>query len=240
MLKKKIWSIYFREMHDPSLLSIFINPFFFARRGLFKHVQDLAPQITGKTLDVGCGSKPYESLYDSSEYIGLEYDTPENRSIKKADFFYDGTNFTFEDNSFDSAVLNQVFEHVFNPNSFLDEVSRILKKDGKLFLTIPFAWDEHEQPVDYARYSSFGIKSILEKHGFEILEQRKSVQDIRVIFQLLILYIFKKLVTKNGLLNQLMILFLISPLNILGSLLNLILPSNVDLYLDNIVLAKKK
>jgi len=240
MLKKKIWSIYFREMHAPSLLSIFINPFFFARRGLFKHVQDLAPQITGKTLDVGCGSKPYESLYDSSEYIGLEYDTPENRSIKKADFFYDGTNFPFEDNSFDSAVLNQVFEHVFNPNSFLDEVSRILKKDGKLFLTIPFAWDEHEQPVDYARYSSFGIKSILEKHGFEILEQRKSVQDIRVIFQLLILYIFKKLVTKNGLLNQLMILFLISPLNILGSLLNLILPSNVDLYLDNIVLAKKK
>jgi len=227
-------------MHAPSLLSIFINPFFFARRGLFKHVQDLAPQITGKTLDVGCGSKPYESLYDSSEYIGLEYDTPENRSIKKADFFYDGTNFPFEDNSFDSAVLNQVFEHVFNPNSFLDEVSRILKKDGKLFLTIPFAWDEHEQPVDYARYSSFGIKSILEKHGFEILEQRKSVQDIRVIFQLLILYIFKKLVTKNGLLNQLMILFLISPLNILGSLLNLILPSNVDLYLDNIVLAKKK
>ena len=164
MLKKKIWSIYFREMHAPSLLSIFINPFFFARRGLFKHVQDLAPQITGKTLDVGCGSKPYESLYDSSEYIGLEYDTPENRSIKKADFFYDGTNFPFEDNSFDSAVLNQVFEHVFNPNSFLDEVSRILKKDGKLFLTIPFAWDEHEQPVDYARYSSFGIKSILEKH----------------------------------------------------------------------------
>ena len=240
MLKKKIWSIYFREMHAPSLLSIFINPFFFARRGLFKHVQDLAPQITGKTLDVGCGSKPYESLYDSSEYIGLEYDTPENRSIKKADFFYDGANFPFEDNSFDSAVLNQVFEHVFNPNSFLDEVSRILKKDGKLFLTIPFAWDEHEQPVDYARYSSFGIKSILEKHGFEILEQRKSVQDIRVIFQLLILYIFKKLVTKNGLLNQLMILFLISPLNILGSLLNLILPSNVDLYLDNIVLAKKK
>ena len=213
MLKKKIWSIYFREMHAPSLLSIFINPFFFARRGLFKHVQDLAPQITGKTLDVGCGSKPYESLYDSSEYIGLEYDTPENRSIKKADFFYDGTNFPFEDNSFDSAVLNQVFEHVFNPNSFLDEVSRILKKDGKLFLTIPFAWDEHEQPVDYARYSSFGIKSILEKHGFEILEQRKSVQDIIVIFQLLILYIFKKLVTKNGLLNQLMILFLISPLN---------------------------
>ena len=240
MLKKKIWSIYFREMHAPSLLSIFINPFFFARRGLFKHVQDLAPQITGKTLDVGCGSKPYQSLYGSSEYIGLEYDTPENRSIKNADFFYDGTIFPFEDDSFDSAVLNQVFEHVFNPDNFLDEVSRILKKDGKLFLTIPFAWDEHEQPFDYARYSSFGIKSILEKHGFEILEQRKSVKDIRVIFQLLILYIFKKLVTKNGILNQLMILFLISPLNILGSLLNLILPSNVDLYLDNIVLAKKK
>ena len=240
MIKDKLLSIYFREMHAPSLLSIFINPFFFARRGLYKHVKDIAPQITGKTLDVGCGSKPYQSLYGSSEYIGLEYDTPENRSIKNADFFYDGTSFPFDNSSFDSVVLNQVFEHVFNPDNFLDEVLRILKKDGKLFLTIPFVWDEHEQPVDYARYSSFGIKSILEKHGFEILEQRKSVQDVRVIFQLLNLYIFKKLVTNNGLLNQLMILLLISPLNILGSLLNLLLPSNVDLYLDNIVLARKK
>ena len=35
-----------------------------------------------------------------------------------------------------------------------------------------------------------------------------------------------------------MILLLISPLNIIGTLINFILPMNQDLYLDNIILAK--
>ena len=47
-------------------------------------------------------------------------------------------------------------------------------------MTIPFVWDEHEQPYDFARYSSFGIKSLLEKHGFHVQKQMKSVNDIRL------------------------------------------------------------
>ena len=104
---------------------------------------------------------------------------------------------------------------------------------------MPFVWDEHEQPYDYARYSSYGIKSILERHGFEVLEQRKSIDDIRVIFQLLILYIFKKLRTNNGIVNLIIIVALIAPLNIIGSLINIVLPSNSELYIDNIILARK-
>ncbi|RME57501.1 class I SAM-dependent methyltransferase, partial [Candidatus Parcubacteria bacterium] len=153
---------------------MFINPFYFARKGLAGHIADLADRVTGKTLDVGCGSKPYESLYASSEYIGLEYDTPENRASKEADFFYDGETFPFESASFDSVVANEVFEHVFNPDRFLDEVHRVLKSGGRLLMTMPFVWDEHEQPHDFARYSSFGIRYLLEKHGFEIVDQRKS------------------------------------------------------------------
>jgi SAM-dependent methyltransferase len=239
MIKEKLISFYFREMHSPSWVSLFINPFYFARKGLYRSIKAIAPQITGRTLDVGCGSKPYKFLYNSSEYIGLEIDTKENKSLKDADYYYDGNNFPFNDNDFDSIVANEVFEHVFNPDNFLNEINRILKTDGKLFMTIPFVWDEHEQPFDYARYSSYGIKSILEKHGFAIVEQRKSVSDIRVIFQLLNLYTFKKLVSKNGMINLLVTLIFIAPINILGSLINLILPLNSDLYLDNIILARK-
>jgi SAM-dependent methyltransferase len=239
VIKKKLLKFYFGEMHAPTWISLFINPFYFARKGLHLHVSQLAKHICGKTLDIGCGSKPYQSLYHSSEYIGLEFDTLENRRIKKADFFYDGKIFPFSHNEFDSVVANEVFEHVFNPDQFLDEIYRVLKKDGKIIMTMPFVWDEHEQPYDYARYSSYGIKSILENHGFEVLEQRKSIDDIRVIFQLLILYIFKKLRTNNGIINLIIIIAFIAPLNILGSLLNIVLPSNSELYIDNIILARK-
>ncbi len=106
-------------------------------------------------------------------------------------------------------------------------------------MTMPFAWDEHEQPYDYARYSSFGIRSLLQQHGFVVLEQRKSVDDVRVIFQLLNAYIYKTTLTRNRWLNLFFVCLFMAPFNLLGEICALITPRNADLYLDNVVLARK-
>lgn len=238
-LKAKLIAIYQHQAFFPGMLGLFVNPFYFARKGLVHHIKALAPSITGKTLDVGCGSKPYESLYQATGYVGLEYDTPENRASKRADFFYDGQVFPFDDAEFDSVVANEVFEHVFNPDIFLNELCRVLKPGGNVLMTMPFVWDEHEQPHDFARYSSFGIRSLLERHGFVVVEQRKSMDDIRVIFQLINAFIYKKTVTQIGWLNLCLTILLMSPFNLMGELLNLVLPRNQDLYLDNVILARK-
>jgi SAM-dependent methyltransferase len=231
---------YLKEQFQPGWLAVFINPFYFARRGLFRHVAELGIHITGKTVDVGCGQKPYEHLCRASSYIGLELDTPENRARKKADVFYTGESFPFLEKEFDSIICNQVLEHVFTPDSFLKELGRILKPGGMLLLTVPFVWDEHEQPADYARYSSFGIASILERSGFEVIAARKSVDDVRAIVQLVNGYLYKKTLSSNRLLNIAATVFLMTPFNILGSVLGMLLPRNSDLYLDNIILARKK
>lgn len=228
-----------KQQFRPGFAGLFVNPFYFARKGLYENIASLADNITGKTLDVGCGQKPYEDLFKSSEYVGLEIDNEANRNSKKADFFYDGSTFPFPDGEYDSMVLNQVFEHVFNPDDFLRETNRVIRTDGMLLLTVPFVWDEHEQPHDYARYSSFGIRALLEKHGFAIVEQRKSVNDIGAIFQILNGYIYKKTVSSNGYVNLLVAVLLMAPFNILGALLAKVLPNNDELYLDNIILAKK-
>ncbi|MDD3465758.1 MAG: class I SAM-dependent methyltransferase [Campylobacterales bacterium] len=207
---------------------------------MFEAITPLLVRFAGRVLDVGCGSKPYKKYcVNSSEYVGLEIDTPENRRRKKADFFYDGSRFPFENNSFDCVLSNEVFEHVFNPVEFLSEINRVLKKEGLLLISVPFVWDEHEQPHDYARYSSFGLKYNLEKAGFEILEARKTINSVAVIFQLLNAYIYKITVTKNGFVNIIIAGLLMSPFNIIGVVLSKVLPKNNDLYLDNVVLAKK-
>ena len=59
-------------------------------------ILSFAPRVRGKMLDVGCGQKPYEHFFKATQYVGLEMDTPENRAMKIADFFYDGTTFPFE------------------------------------------------------------------------------------------------------------------------------------------------
>jgi SAM-dependent methyltransferase len=236
----KLKKLYLKIQFESSLLGLFINPFYFARKGLYQNMTKLTKNIKGKTLDVGCGLKPYEKFCNSSEYIGLEIDTPKNRKFKKADYFYDGRIFPFKNCEIDSIIVSEVFEHVFNPDEFLSEINRVLKRGGILLMSVPFIWDEHEQPLDYGRYSSFGLQYILRKHGFQIVEFKKSINDIRVIFQLLNCYICKKTFTKNGYLNLIITFMLMSPFNIIGELLSKLLPKNNDLYLDNIVLARKE
>jgi SAM-dependent methyltransferase len=229
-----------KQQFVPTFSGLFVNPFYFAREGLYKNIRYLSKHIAGKILDVGCGQKPYEEMFEATDYVGLEIDTPGNRKDKKADFFYEGYRFPFENGEFDSAVTFQVFEHVFNPGDFLKEIHRVLKKDGMLLITAPFVWDEHEQPNDFARYSSFGLKYLLEKHGFKIVESRKSSADVGTIFQMINAYFYKITITQNNYVNLLSAVFLMAPFNILGKLLSGILPKNKDLYLDNIILAQKE
>lgn len=235
IIKKIIEDQYF----NPGYLGLILNPFYIARKGLYINLSSLGQKITGKTLDVGCGTKPYEKLFNHSTYIGLEFDTGIDSEKKLADYYYDGKVFPFNESEFDSVVTNQVLEHVFNPDEFLSEINRVLKIDGKLLLTVPFVWDEHEQPYDYARYSSFGLTALLERNGFEILDLRKSVNDYSVLVQLFNAYVYK-ITRQNIFIKNLALILVIAPVTVFGVLISKFLPKNNDLYLDNIVLAKKK
>lgn len=231
---------YKKEQFNPGIIGLFINPFYFARKGLHKNISTIIPNLHGKLLDIGCGSKPYKKLCEKvDEYIGIEIDDDGNRNHKYADVLYDGKTIPFKNNTFDSILCNQVFEHVFNPDDFLREINRVTKINGVFLLSVPFVWDEHEQPYDYARYSSFGLKYILNKNGFEISKHIKSSNGLEVIFQLINDYIYKKIDTENRYLNLIIITILTSPVNVVGLIISKIFPRNNDLYLDNIMLARK-
>jgi len=240
---KDLRGIYQREQFYPGLLGIFINPYYFARKALADNIKALSPYIKGETLDVGCGQRPYEKIFsDATSYTGLEIDRPENRRFKKADVFYNAGVLPFGNDRFDSIVTFEVFEHVLNPDEFLREVNRVLKIGGVLLMSTAFIWDEHEQPHDYGRYTSFGLKYLLNKYDFEIIDYRKTLPDIRFVFQITAAYIYKitGLKSENIFLRLFTILIFIAPLNIMGALLSKIFPASKDLYIDNIVLAKKR
>ena len=110
---------------------------------------------------------------------------------------------------------------------------------GKLLLTVPFAWDEHEQPWDFARYTSFGLRHLLAKRSFNILESRKTASDIRVVIQMFNNYLYKTFVGSNLWCNIFLVPLIIGPFNILGTVLARVLPRNPDFYLDNILMAEK-
>ena len=226
-------------MFEPKLLGLFVNPFYIARRGLLKNIKPLGKYVYGKTLDIGCGTKPYEKYFNSNKYIGIDIKTTLHSSENNIDIYYDGKRIPFKDEQFASVVTNQVLEHVFYPELFLNEINRVLKTDSYLLITAPFVWDEHEKPIDFGRYTSFGIRYLLNKNGFEIVKHEKTANDISSLAQLLNLYVYK-IVYKNLLLKRITTFFLITPITIIGIFLSNILPKNDDLFLDNVILAVKK
>jgi SAM-dependent methyltransferase len=238
---KLLNAYYLKQLFNPGVVSIFINPFYFIRLRLFKAIRKHASNYSGRILDLGCGLKPYKQLFTgASEYIGIDIENPaHDHSKEEVDVYYDGKNIPFEDKSFDCVFFSEVLEHVFYPDEIISEVHRVLKDNGTLMLTTPFVWDEHEIPYDYCRYTSFGIKHLLEKNGFTISEFSKTGHFIEVISQLIILYIRHLLYTRNKYLNLIINFLFIAPFTMLGVLFSAVLSRKRSLYFNNFVIAHK-
>lgn len=225
----------------PGILGIFINPAYFARKSVYETLLRFAPRVSGRLLDAGCGSKPYQHLFKNvTNYIGMEFDSKENRERKGPDIFYDGKTFPFANDSFESVLSTEVLEHVFNPDQHIQEIKRVLKPKGMLLLTTPLIWGEHQEPYDYGRYTSFGLCDILKRNGFEIIEYRKNMTGILVAFVILTIYMRTLLDVRNYYLKTALNIVFISPITILGYFLSLILPSDDRIYIGNAVLAQKR
>lgn len=235
-------NFYHKLQFQPNALSILINPFYLIRRGLFREIRSLAPALYGTLLDFGCGQKPYKNLcVNATQYIGVDFQN-EGHSHEKEDIdiYYDGHHLPFNNEYFDSVFCSEVLEHVFNLDEVLNEIHRVMKPGGKMLLTVPFAWDEHEAPNDFGRYTSYGIKDIMERHGFEIEQFQKTGNFIKVINQLRILYVHYLLYSKNKYINLLINVIFIAPLTVWALFVSAVLPKRYTLYFNNVILARKR
>jgi SAM-dependent methyltransferase len=218
------------------------HPLFIIRNGIVEKVKKHQHLLTGNLLDFGCGAKPYQKLFTNiTQYVGVDYmgEGHEHKG-EKIDFFYDGKTLPFETATFNSIFATEVFEHIFNLEEILIELNRVLKLKGKIFITCPFVWNEHEVPNDYARYTLFALESLLNKSGFEIEIKDKSGDFILTISQMKILYFNDHFVPRLPKLIRKICRHLITPiLNNYYVIKHKLLPKNDSLYLNNIVIAKK-
>jgi SAM-dependent methyltransferase len=136
-------------------------------------------------LDLGCGEKPFISSFTECSYTGIDVEVSgREESLKSPDVFFDGEIIPFGSNTFDGILCTQVLEHVGNLELTLSECNRVLKPGGVMIISVPFLYREHEQPFDFRRFTSFGIMSELEGHGFKIEKLKKGLGAISTIAML--------------------------------------------------------
>ncbi|MFA6473939.1 MAG: class I SAM-dependent methyltransferase [Patescibacteria group bacterium] len=236
----KLLKILKSKLFRPGIIGLLINPFYLVRISIYKAIKKNAHELQGMTLDFGCGDKPYEHLFTVQKYVGIDVQqVGHDHESEPVDVYYDGKVIPFGNGYFDSCFSSQVFEHIFELENSLKEIHRVLKPDGTCLFIAPFVWDEHEVPFDFGRYSSFGLAYLLEKNGFQILKQEKDSHFAEVLAQLLCLYIYNILDTKNRYLNTLLCTIFIFPFTVLGLIIKYLAPRNSKLYFNNVFVVKK-
>jgi SAM-dependent methyltransferase len=230
-----------RMLYCPPPWAVLINPYFIVRRGLYAGIKRGCALAHGRVLDFGAGSAPYRDLIGCDEYVTVDIDSGGHPSSRKvAAVYYDGHSLPFASAHFDFILCSEVLEHVFNPDEVLAELQRVLKPGGRILVTVPFVWEEHECPYDFARYSSFGLPYLLERHGFATERSEKTSGYLATLFQMAVVYLIsRKVFVRFRYLKLVAAPILFAPILLIGMALDALCPRDDRLYHNNVVLARK-
>jgi len=135
-------------------------------------------QASGRVLDVGCGERPFECYRPPAVTQWIGFDVPEN---PVADVHGYAESMPLPDASVDFVVCTEVLEHVSEPAHVVREIARVLRPEGRVFLTTPFYWPLHEEPYDFYRFTPHGLRHLFESAGLEIVRMDPMAAGFRVV-----------------------------------------------------------
>ncbi|MDD2916222.1 MAG: class I SAM-dependent methyltransferase [Candidatus Gracilibacteria bacterium] len=148
-----------------------------------------SPKKNGKkVLDIGCnhGTQLIPFYNKGYEIYGIDLNKKAIEDCKKylpSDHFFHSTveGLDFEDDSFDVITTSHVLEHVYDLDTFLSSVYRLLKRGGTFTIKVPhgrslemLVWGKYSSqswvPFHINMFDQKSITHILKKHGFESIK----------------------------------------------------------------------
>ena len=138
--------------------------FFLVKKKVRELIDSYFQDENDNVLDLGAGDNPH--YHDKIKGKIVSFD------LKKTDSTHvvgDAGSVPFKKDSFDAVVSINSFYYFNNPFDSEKEISRVLKKKGKLFLMMPFMYPIHDVPFDKYRFTEYGIRKLFEK-DFDIKE----------------------------------------------------------------------
>jgi SAM-dependent methyltransferase len=137
-------------------------------------------------LDIGSGnSKNSKFLNNTNKLYRLDYPTTNKRYFISPEIFGDACALPIASKTVDVVLLFEVLEHISNYENALQEIYRVLKPGGQLFISVPFIYPVHDAPYDFRRFTHDGLRNLLTAHHFVSKQEFQHGNPFLVAFQLL-------------------------------------------------------
>jgi SAM-dependent methyltransferase len=132
----------------------------------------LEQHAKGKLLDLACGKAPLYAAY--KRYVTDIVCVDWVKTINRSDYLDHELDLTkelpFRDKEFDTIILSDVLEHIPVPERLWKEMARILSRNGKIIMNVPFYYWLHEEPHDYYRYTEHALRRFVEISGLRLIK----------------------------------------------------------------------
>ena len=163
------------------------------RDNVDKFLQEMYVYLTDKTniLEIG----EYWGEYKGAKklYPKLNIKSADIEKDLNPDFCIDITKKTqFENENFDAIICLEVLEHTRNPFNAIKEITRILKKGGVLFLSVPCNYRIHSPFPDSWRFTAHAFHVIAQDYNYDIISLKCIESTDRLLFPIHYKCIFKK------------------------------------------------
>lgn len=120
--------------------------------------------FNGLLLDVGGGrNADYLSMINCEVYEAINIDAAMEPTWKVGV----GERFPCSSEQYDTVISFNTLEHVFDPRFIINEMTRVIKKGGKLAITTPFLFPIHGHPDDYFRPTPSWYNQTLKELGYK-------------------------------------------------------------------------
>jgi ubiquinone/menaquinone biosynthesis C-methylase UbiE len=128
-----------------------------------------ATRAGARVLDAGAGECRFKPAFAHARYVGVDFGLGDaNWDYSKLDAVGRLEQLPFPDASFDRVLSIVVLEHTPEPAQVIQEFQRVLSPGGTVHLVVPHMWEEHQKPHDYFRYTSNGMRHLMEKAGLTV------------------------------------------------------------------------
>jgi ubiquinone/menaquinone biosynthesis C-methylase UbiE len=146
----------------------------------------------GRLLDIGCGTKPYTSMFSPyvDEHVGVDREEGPH-GTGAVDLFGTAYEIPVPDQSFDTVLCTFVLEHLEEPKRALEEAHRVLRPGGAAIYAAPFIWHLHEEPRDFFRFSKYGLQYLFEEAGFTVCSLEPLAGFWVTVGQLSVYYLYR-------------------------------------------------